>query len=286
MAPPGRTDYGCEQGRTTPTRRAGGARVCGARKGNPGSARSCLESDQREDQELAHSRPQPIHGWKQFFNEIAVIVLGILIALGLEQLIERAHWNSQTSEASETLRKELGWNRHSLDIFVKDVPCMLGNVGDLERLTLDGKVAEVRGFFDTHSAVANRIHSFRTLRFGGWEAAKSSGLLAHMTTEERLGFAKVYDSLDRIVSFNKDASLAARRIRTAIYAYDGSQADKRDLLRAIGEYRAMFPEVRFYRDVTMRQIDAIGYDPESATDPNIPTYIQCIRWPSRGNADR
>jgi len=29
--------------------------------------------------------PRPIHGWKQFFNEIIVIAIGILIAFGVDK---------------------------------------------------------------------------------------------------------------------------------------------------------------------------------------------------------
>ncbi len=35
--------------------------------------------------------PKPLHGWKAFCNEIAVIVIGVLIALALEALVEWAH---------------------------------------------------------------------------------------------------------------------------------------------------------------------------------------------------
>lgn len=227
--------------------------------------------------------PKPLHGWKAFFNEIFVIAIGILIALGLEQVIERFHWYHQSEQASETLRRELGWNRHSLKIVVEDADCMLGNAGDLARLAEQGNVAAVRDFFNTGTETSNRIESFRTLRFGGWEAAKASGLLAHMATEERLGFAKSYDSLGRAADMNRDVIRAAKEVRAATYSYDGSPGDKRDLLRAIAYYRVLFPTIRFYRDVTMRQMDAVRADPNSATDPNIPTYLQCIRWPARGS---
>jgi len=36
--------------------------------------------------------PKPLHGWKEFTNEIFVIVVGVLIALGFEQVVEELHW--------------------------------------------------------------------------------------------------------------------------------------------------------------------------------------------------
>ena len=31
--------------------------------------------------------PKPLHGWREFAGEVGIIVLGVLIALGLEQLV-------------------------------------------------------------------------------------------------------------------------------------------------------------------------------------------------------
>jgi hypothetical protein len=42
--------------------------------------------------------PKPIHGWKQFFNEIIVIAIGILIALLLEQTVEQVHHRHQSAQ--------------------------------------------------------------------------------------------------------------------------------------------------------------------------------------------
>ena len=47
--------------------------------------------------------PKPLHGWKAFFNEILVIVIGVLIALGLEQGVEWAHWQHKVHDGRERL---------------------------------------------------------------------------------------------------------------------------------------------------------------------------------------
>jgi hypothetical protein len=38
-----------------------------------------------------HAPHQTPHSWKDFFIHIATIVLGLLIAVGLEQMVERIH---------------------------------------------------------------------------------------------------------------------------------------------------------------------------------------------------
>ena len=32
--------------------------------------------------------PKPLHGWRAFTGEVGIIVIGVLIALGAEQIVE------------------------------------------------------------------------------------------------------------------------------------------------------------------------------------------------------
>ena len=51
--------------------------------------------------------PKPIHGWREFCNEVGIIVIGVLLALGAEQVVERLSWRAEVREASEDLHVEL-----------------------------------------------------------------------------------------------------------------------------------------------------------------------------------
>ena len=48
--------------------------------------------------------------WRQFFTHMAIVVLGLLIAIGLEQLVEKVHQRHEVREAREALRRELEHN--------------------------------------------------------------------------------------------------------------------------------------------------------------------------------
>jgi hypothetical protein len=55
--------------------------------------------------------PKPLHGWREFAGEVGIIVTGVLIALGAEQVVEEIHFrNAVASERMalhEALRDEL-----------------------------------------------------------------------------------------------------------------------------------------------------------------------------------
>jgi hypothetical protein len=49
--------------------------------------------------------------WKEFFIHIATIVLGLLIAVGLEQFVEYIHHRYEVRDTREMLRDEREKNR-------------------------------------------------------------------------------------------------------------------------------------------------------------------------------
>ena len=51
--------------------------------------------------------PKPLHGWRAFLGEIGIIVIGVLIALGAEQLVDEWHWRQKVGDAEAAMRLEL-----------------------------------------------------------------------------------------------------------------------------------------------------------------------------------
>jgi len=53
-----------------------------------------------------HPPHQPVHTWKDFLIHMSAICLGLLIAIGLEQVVEIIHHHNQVVEARKALRDE------------------------------------------------------------------------------------------------------------------------------------------------------------------------------------
>lgn len=51
---------------------------------------------------------KPLHGWRAFAGEVGVIVLGVLIALGAQQLAESLAWRQKVDAALADMNNELG----------------------------------------------------------------------------------------------------------------------------------------------------------------------------------
>jgi len=61
-----------------------------------------------------HPPHSPTHTWKDFFIHIATIVVGLLIAVGLEQIVERVHQRYELRDTREELAHEFEANRENI----------------------------------------------------------------------------------------------------------------------------------------------------------------------------
>ena len=51
--------------------------------------------------------PRPLHGWREFAGEVGIIVLGVLIALGAEQVLSSIHDRSEARHARDNVVYEV-----------------------------------------------------------------------------------------------------------------------------------------------------------------------------------
>lgn len=54
--------------------------------------------------------PKPLHGWREFLHEVVIIVLGVMVALGLEQLVSSLNDRTSAAETRANIRSELAEN--------------------------------------------------------------------------------------------------------------------------------------------------------------------------------
>ena len=83
--------------------------------------------------------PKPLHGWREFFGEVGIIVLGVMIALGAGQAIENWRSGQTLKETEIRLRAELGVNLANAYERLTITECLTGRIIDLrDKLTTLG----------------------------------------------------------------------------------------------------------------------------------------------------
>lgn len=131
--------------------------------------------------------PKPLHGWREFIGEVGIIVLGVLIALGAEQVIEELHSRNEVKQTREALDAELGHNFASFDYRIGIQPCADARLNELQEIIeRDGRGERVPLKHDFYSPIT------MALRFAIWDTATGDGK-SRMPLKVKLQYAMLYD---------------------------------------------------------------------------------------------
>ena len=96
-----------------------------------------------------HAPHESIHTLKGFFIHIATIVIGLLIAIGLEQSVEYIHHRHQLQEARRELLIEVDENLHLIELNIESTR--------KTSLALDADIAMLRAKQSSNSPVAMKL---------------------------------------------------------------------------------------------------------------------------------
>lgn len=133
---------------------------------------------------------KPREGWRAFAGEVGVVVLGVLLALGAQQLAQSFNERREAAETRATLTGEIKESLAVLELRRAAQPCIDKRLGELRAIVNQwGRT----GSFETPRWVSQATwFAFDTARF---EAAQSAGRLALLPSEEQYRFGLVVGSL-------------------------------------------------------------------------------------------
>ena len=124
---------------------------------------------------------------KRFAAEMMVIVLGILVALYFDGLVEQRKERKLVTEAKSAVGKELAENRRELaDVMAENVE---------SRKKIVASIASIDKVLKNESTKVDLSWSASTAELGAaaWLTAQQSGALAHMTYAEITRFNDLYE---------------------------------------------------------------------------------------------
>lgn len=133
--------------------------------------------------------PKPLHGWREFAGEVGIIVIGVLIALGAEQVVEIVHGNAEVRQFRSAVDDELAYDLGSYKQRLMLGPCVRARLAELDYVIASdrgGRPIRMHGL--SHWPV-----SF-SLRTSVW-TGRTGDVEARMPLQTRLAYAKIYDDL-------------------------------------------------------------------------------------------
>ena len=131
--------------------------------------------------------PKPLHGWRAFVGEVGIIVIGVLIALGAEQMVEWVHWRNQVADAQRALDREVAYDLGAVEKRQQEAPCIDRRLREIRAL-LAGSTSGLRS---GSRPPLGQPQLWRP-RTDVWQAAVAGQAAEHMPLATRLGYAGLY----------------------------------------------------------------------------------------------
>lgn len=165
--------------------------------------------------------PKPMHGWRIFMGEVGIIVIGVLVALGAQQIAETINWRFETSELREGLHREIKDDLTNAAFQVMISPCIRGRIR-----SLNAKLSQADAIWRADAVDAGDDARWQALPValkvpdsagfytsGHWQTALASGALAHMPDAERNGYSYAYRAIADLGSYAAEEDRIAGRLQ-------------------------------------------------------------------------
>ncbi len=199
--------------------------------------------------------PKPLHGWRAFTGEVGIIVIGVLIALGAEQVVEDIHQHEDVTQLVDALRSELGDDRARWEHIRASDPCTLQRLDALDR------------WLATAPAGAKLEEPYRlflwNMHSSAWDLAKTSPAVAHVPLRDRLTYASLYGAIDNWRQFINEEN-ANSQILTGLLATADQPENRRQVAFHIAEARHMVSRRQVNYDYFFTRFNALGIKPDES----------------------
>ena len=199
--------------------------------------------------------PKPLHGWREFAGEVGVIVLGVLIALGAQQVVQKIQEREDIAQLRGALRAELADDRGRWENMRASDRCTLERLHALDRWAA------------TAPAGARLERAYRLLLWNmhssGWDIAKTSPATAHIPLQERLTYADLYAAIDNWRDYLAEERANALELSGLVASADQPENRRQIMLHIAKERIFVRRRMQNYRYFFTR-FDALNIRPDSS----------------------
>lgn len=183
--------------------------------------------------------PKPPRGWRELSWDVAVVVVGVLIALGAQQLVDEINWSAKLQGQRQSLDNDIAEGIGSVMLRSKWQPCVDRRLAEFDAMFARhaaGRPVGVRGRPGLPYTVWSNVPSY--------DSAVDDGTLAHMPLEERRYYDNVVENIRGIFSLERQEYGAWLRLQRLAHPEQMTESDWADIRGAVGEARALDERIR------------------------------------------
>ncbi len=131
--------------------------------------------------------PKPLHGWREFAGEVGIIVVGVLIALAGEQIVESINAQKEVREFRQAANSEMRFNLAAYGDRMEQSACTDRRLDQLEAWLAEWNAGR-------RPVLTDRITrpTYLSARTSVW-GSRTADLASQLGLEQRVAYARFYD---------------------------------------------------------------------------------------------
>ena len=236
--------------------------------------------------------PKPLHGWREFGGEVGVIVLGVLIALGAQQLMSDWQWRNDVREADQRMRAEVSFDlavayeRYAID------PCLRPRLAELRDELMGNDLiwpgSRARFANDYYKSGFPSVYRTpnRPWLQATWLTALDGGVIGHFTPDRVDELSGLFDNVARLGQIQAEEADAAETLGDLAFAGPITPAERRANLKLVAKLDALDARMLAVSKTLINEFCAAGIEPNR---PALKSYIDqqrayrgtCVRNPGK-----
>jgi hypothetical protein len=197
--------------------------------------------------------PKPLHGWRAFAGEVGIIVVGVLIALASEQVVNSMHEHEDMAQLRSALRSELSDDRARWEGIRAQDPCA------------DKRLDMLDDWIKTAPTIATLRDGYRPFLYNmhssTWDLAKTSPVAMHIPLKERLIYASLYQAIDNWRGFLEEENQNSEALSDLLATADQPE-NRRQVRLHLVHARFMLRRRRVNYDYFFTRFDELKITPD------------------------
>ena len=233
-------------------------------------------------------KPKPWHRWREFLKEYAIIVVGVLTALGAEQAVEWLHWRQVAAQTEENLRRGATADLQFAMIRLAAFPCVNGKVlelshalaaGDADWRATTTTIAFTKRYRPALPQVVREPKGYYS--HSPWDIAVAQGALSHLPKTELVLLSRAYRGSAIIEELQ--ATEADLEARLGVLAFDGplTREQRAGLLAVVSQLDSVEARIASHNERLLLDAPKLGLKPSKLAYDNIATLRSqrgaCVR---------
>ena len=154
-------------------------------------------------------RFSPSMGWRAFWSEIVIVVLGVVIALAANEAVQDWNWRNKVKDAEARLQGDIAWAFLWAAEKSASQPCVDAQLAAAARNVLESgdtlRPMPVVTSLDLQFVVRTPN---RPYRFPVWDALLADGTASHFATQRQALFGRISDGM----AMSRASEIETRRL--------------------------------------------------------------------------